>query len=84
MRHHVGNAFRHIDIAEEPDDAIEQQVLYRRIEIELHLFQEPCLSRPSIAVSSVGHPIAVAHRGEGRRQPAAGVSAGLACDAHDE
>ena len=34
---HLGEALRHVDIAHEPDDAVEQQVLDRRVEIELQL-----------------------------------------------
>ena len=32
---HLGETLRHVDIAHEPDDAVEQQVLDRRVEIEL-------------------------------------------------
>ena len=65
MRHHIGKAFGQIDVAQEPDDAIEQQVLHRRIEIELKLAGNLIVEAVDRGIQR-RHAIAVAHRGKGR------------------
>ena len=65
MRHHVGEALGQIDIAQKPDDAVEQQVLDRGIEIELELAGNLVVEAVDRAIQR-GHAVAVAHGGEGR------------------
>ena len=65
MRHHIGKASGKIDIAQKPDDAIEQQILHRRIEIELELAGNLIVEAVDFTVQG-RHAIAVAHGGKGR------------------
>ena len=73
---------REIDVAQEPDQPVEQQILHRRVEIELQLAGDLVVERVDLAVER-DHVVAVAHRGEGggdaRRR-----GAGLIGDAHDQ
>ena len=64
MRHEIGKPFGQINIAQKPDDAVEQQVLYRRVEIELQFPVNPIVERVDRGVER-GHAVAVAHRGKG-------------------
>ena len=64
MRDHFGEAFRAFDIAQEPDDAVEQQILDRGIKVELQLAGNPVVEIVNGAIER-GHAVAVAHRGKG-------------------
>ena len=82
MRHHVGETLGQLDIAQEPDDAVEEQVLDRRVEIELHFPGYAVVEAVDRGVER-GHAVAVAHDGEGRGDGGR-RGAGLVGDAHDE
>ena len=82
MRHHVGEAFGKIDIAQEPDEAVEQQILHRGVEIELKLAGNLVVEAVDRGVQR-GHAVAVADGGE-RRGNGGRRRAGLVGDAHDQ
>ncbi len=71
-----------IDIAQEPDQPVEQQILHGGVEIELGLARHFVVERVDLAVER-DQIVAVAHRresrGDRRRQ-----RAGLVGDAHDQ
>ena len=82
MAHDVGEAFRQIDVAQEPDDAVEEEVLHGSVEIELDAPGYPIVEAVDLGIER-GHPIAVAHGGE-RSGDSGRRGAGLIGDAHDE
>ena len=82
MRHHVGKALGQIDMAQEPDDAVEQEVLHRRVEFELQFPRNPVVEAVERGVER-GHAIAVAHGGKGRCD-GRGRGAGLVGNANDQ
>ena len=71
-----------IDIAQEPDQPVEQQVLHRGVEIELGLAGNLVVEPVDLAVE-FDHAVTITHggegRGDGRRR-----RAGLVGDAHDQ
>src|SRR5207237_1950633 len=61
-----GQPLREIDVAQEPDQPVEQKVLHRGVEIELQLAGDPVVELVDLAVER-GHVVAVAYRGKRRR-----------------
>jgi hypothetical protein len=57
-------ALRQVDMAQEPDQAVEQQVLHCGVETELHLAGQLVVERIDRAVD-LDHSVAVAHGREG-------------------
>ena len=82
MLHHIRQTLGQIDIAQEPNDAVEQQILHRRVEIELHLSRDPIVETIDRTVERA-HAVTVAHGGKGRGD-GGGCGSGLIGDAHDE
>ena len=75
MLDHAGQALGQIGVAQEPDHAVEQQVLHGGVELELHLAGDLAVERVDLLVER-RHVVAVAHRGEGegdRRRRRAGL-----------
>jgi len=60
MRDGVGEPFGEIDIAQEPDDTVEQQILHGHIEIELELAENFVIEAVDRGIQC-GHAVAVAY-----------------------
>ena len=82
MRDDVGEALVESTLRRNQTMPVEQQILHRGVEIELHLAGDPVVERVDLGVER-GHAIAVAHGGEGRGD-CGGRGAGLVGDAHDQ
>ena len=63
---HFGEPLREVDVAQEPDDAVEQQILDRGVEFELELPGDLVVERIDLGVER-DHVVAVAHDEERRR-----------------
>src|SRR5262249_18385286 len=78
----AGKAARQIDIAQEPDNAVEQEILHGRIKVELQLAGDTIVEIVDGAVER-GHAVTVAHgregAGDGGRR-----CASLVGNAHDQ
>ena len=60
MRNDRGESLRKVDIAQKPDQAIEQQILNRAIKLELQSSGNPGVKRIDVGVER-GHAVAVTH-----------------------
>src|SRR6185312_13370067 len=70
-----------IDVAQEPNDAVEQKILDGGVKLELQLSSNPIVEFVDGGVER-RHRVAVAHRREGAGD-GRGCGAGLIGDAHD-